>query len=264
MDQSASVRGVQGFAGPDDNPNRFAHIELAATFYLFAERISLHVFADDIGVSVGQHAEIEDGGDLWMSEIAGDLRFDLKAILRPRLGDRARAYEFDCDFLASLVRSHKNHARSALIDHTLQPVTHVDHIRDRLDVPQFDKAVTAKLLVRRVTLFARHAFTHDIVWVVDGHGASSLSDNRTYGAHRTYRTYESSIFPSPQFFITARAFRFNPSSFARLTALLRKRAENSSCDISIISGSFGSTTPSRGSKRPSAVSFEKRDHGHTS
>jgi len=47
----------------------------------------------------------------------------------------------------------------------------------------------------------------------------------------------------------ARAFRRNPANFARLIALLRKRLENTSCDISIISRSFGSTTPSRGSRR---------------
>src|SRR5262249_46629288 len=64
--------------------------------------------------------------------------------------------------------------------------------------------------------------------------------------------------------VTARAFRFNPASFALLIALLRKRVEKSSCDISIISRRRGSTTPSRGSKRSSAVSFEKRDQGHTS
>src|SRR5262249_40602107 len=82
--------------------------------------------------------------------------------------------------------------------------------------------------------------------------------------YRTYRAYKEPVSPSRRFLITARAFRFSPSSFARLMALLRKRAENSSCDISIISINLGSTTPSRGAKRSSAVSFEKRDQGQTS
>src|SRR5262245_5022588 len=63
-----------------------------------------------------------------------------------------------------------------MIDHALQPVARVDHVWDRLDVPQFDKAVAAKLEVRRVTSFARHAFAHDLVRIVDGHDVFSLSD----------------------------------------------------------------------------------------
>src|SRR5262245_56016581 len=63
-----------------------------------------------------------------------------------------------------------------MIDHALQPVALVDHVRDRLDVPQFDKAVATKLEVRRVTSFARYAFAHDLVRIVDGHDVFSPSD----------------------------------------------------------------------------------------
>src|SRR5262245_20885 len=140
MNQSGLVRGVQPFASRGDNLNRFIDIEFASAFHLVAQRISLHIFADYVCVSVRQQAEIDDGGDLRMSEIEGDLRFDLKAILRSRLGHRARAYELDGDFMSRLVRRYEDHSRSALIYHTLQPITRVDPVRDRLDVPQFDEA----------------------------------------------------------------------------------------------------------------------------
>src|SRR5262245_35513764 len=156
-----------------------------------------------------------------------------------------------------------------MIDHALQPVARVDHVRNRLDVPQLDETVAAKLEVRRITPFARHTFTRDFVRIVDGHDVFSLSDVGLMGlmgrqspcllVPRSLRSLRS-LRP----FITAKAFRFNPASFARLIALLRKRVENSSCDISTISRRLGSTTPSRGSKRSSAVSFEKRDQGQTS
>ena len=175
------MRGVQRLAGLGDDLNRFVHVEFAPAFHLVTQRIPLHVFADEVGAGVRQHSEIEDSGDLRMSEIEGDLRFEAKAILSSRIGDRARAYDFDGDFLPGFVRRHKDCARSAMIDHTLQPVAHVDHVGDRLDVPQLDKAVAAKLEVRRITLFARHAFTRDFVRIVDGHGVISLSDTGLMG-----------------------------------------------------------------------------------
>src|SRR5262249_39719189 len=99
---------------------------------------------------------------------------EAKAILRSRFSDRARAYDLDGDFPPVFIRRDKDYARSAMIDHTLQPVALVDHVRDRLDVPQFDEAVAAKLKVRRVTPFARHTFTRDFVRIVDGHDIFSL------------------------------------------------------------------------------------------
>src|SRR5262249_51059544 len=131
------------------------------------------------------------------------------------------------------------------------------------------------LEVRRVTPFARHTFTRDFVRIVDGHDVFSLSDVGLMGLMGLIgligRQSPCLLVPpslrslrSLLSFITAKAFRFNPASFARLIALLRKRVENSSCDISTISRRRGSTTPSRGSKRSSAVSFEKRDQGQTS
>src|SRR5215471_6339335 len=68
-----------------------------------------------------------------------------------------------------------------MIDHALQPVARVDHVRDRLDVPQLDETVAAELEVRRVTPFARHTFTRDFVRIVDGHDVFSLSDVRLMG-----------------------------------------------------------------------------------
>src|SRR5262245_49488917 len=169
MNQSRLMRGVQRLAGFGDDLNRVIHIEFAPSFHLVAQRIPFHVFADNVGVGVRQHPEIEDGGDLRMFQVEGDLRFEAKAILRSRFGDRARAYDLDGDFMPGFVRRDKDYARSAMIDHALQPVARVDHVRDRLDVPQFDKAVAAKLEVRRVTSFARYAFAHDLVWIVYGH-----------------------------------------------------------------------------------------------
>ena len=63
---------------------------------------------------------------------------------------------------------------------------------------------------------------------------------------------------------TARALRRSPATLARLTALPRKRAENSSWVNSAISASRGAFNPGRGSKRGSAVGVEKRDQGQTS
>src|SRR5262249_20056610 len=79
------------------------------------------------------------------------------------------AYDFDCDFLLGFIRRQENYARSAMIDHAFQLVAHVDRVRYRLDSPQLDKTVTAKLKVRWVTPSARNTFAHGIVRIVCRH-----------------------------------------------------------------------------------------------
>src|SRR5262249_9870802 len=127
----------------------------------------------DVSAGVRQHSEIEDGGDLRMLEIKGDLRFTAEAILRSRVSDGAGADEFDGDFLPGFVRRQKDNTRSAMTDHALQPVAHVDRVGDCFDTPQFYQTVAAKLNVRWVTAFARNAFTHCVVRIVRRHTSFS-------------------------------------------------------------------------------------------